>query len=77
MLTGRPGATPEDGVSWTRDICAELEIPPLAVYGVSEQDVAGLIEEGARTSSMKGNPLVLTPEELRDVLLQSMEGRHA
>jgi alcohol dehydrogenase class IV len=72
MLTGRPGATAEDGISWARDICAEFEIPPLAVYGVSEQDVAALVEEGARTSSMKGNPLVLTPEELREVLLRSI-----
>jgi alcohol dehydrogenase class IV len=77
MLTGRPRATAEDGISWTRDICAELEIPPLAVYGVGEQDVAVLVEESARTSSMKGNPLVLTPDELRDVLLRSIKGRQA
>ena len=76
MLTGRSGATPEDGISWAHDICAEFEIPPLDVYGVREQDVAALVEEGARTSSMKGNPLVLTPEELRDALLRSIKGRH-
>src|SRR6185436_10199237 len=64
LLTGRPSATAEDGVAWARDICAEFEIPSLAVYGVSEQDVTGLVEESVKTSSMKGNPLVLTPEEL-------------
>jgi alcohol dehydrogenase class IV len=72
MLTGRPGATPGDAVSWARDICREFAIPPLGDYGVREQDVAGLVEEGAKTSSMKGNPLVLKPEELREVLLRSI-----
>lgn len=74
MLTGEPGATAEDGIAWARDICLEFEIPPLAVYGVSEQDVPGLVEESAKTSSMKGNPLVLSPAELRDVLLRSIKG---
>jgi alcohol dehydrogenase class IV len=72
MLTGRPQATAGDGVAWARDICAEFEIPPLGFYGVSEQDVAGLVEASAKTSSMKGNPVVLTPEELREVLLRSI-----
>jgi alcohol dehydrogenase class IV len=74
MLTDQPGASAEDGISWARDICLEFDIPSLAVYGVTEQDVPGLVEEGAKTSSMKGNPLVLTPEELRDVLLRSIKG---
>jgi alcohol dehydrogenase class IV len=74
LLTGRPSATAEDGVAWARDICAEFEIPPLAVYGVGEPAVARLVEESARTSSMKGNPLVLTPEELREILSRSIKG---
>ena len=74
LLTGRPSATAEDGVAWAREICAEFEIPPLALYGVTEQEVAALVEASARTSSMKGNPLVLTPEELREVLLRSIKG---
>jgi alcohol dehydrogenase class IV len=76
VLTGRPSATAEDGVAWAREICAEFDIASLAVYGVSEQDVAGLVEESTRTSSMKGNPLVLTPEELREILLRSINGLH-
>ena len=73
LLTGRPSATADDGVAWARETCAEFEIPPLAVYGVSEEDVAGLVAESARTSSMKANPLVLTEEELREVLLRSIK----
>lgn len=75
MLSGRSGATAEDGISWARDICLEFEIPPLAVYGIREQDVPELVGDAAKTSSMKGNPVVLTPEELREVLLRSIKGR--
>jgi len=74
MLTGRPGATAEDGISWARDICREFAIPPLGVYGVGEQDVPGLVEESAKTSSMKGNPLVLTGDELGEVLRRAIGG---
>ncbi|MGA3323750.1 MAG: iron-containing alcohol dehydrogenase [Terriglobia bacterium] len=74
MLTGRPGASAEDGILWTREICRELEIPPLRAYGVGEQHVPELIAEAARASSMKANPLPLTPEELGEVLTRSIKG---
>src|SRR5208337_773921 len=74
MLTGRGDATAEDGITWTREICQELEIPPLKTYGMREEDVPALVAEAAKASSMKGNPLVLTPEELEEVLLRSLEG---
>jgi alcohol dehydrogenase class IV len=72
MLTGRPGSTAEDGIRWVREICQEFAIPPLATYGVSERDIPELMGEGAKASSMKGNPIVLTPEELREVLTRAM-----
>jgi alcohol dehydrogenase class IV len=75
MLTGWPGATAEDGIAWTREICQELEIPPLKAYGIGEQDVSELIVEAARASSMKANPLVLEPEELSEVLTRSIAGQ--
>jgi alcohol dehydrogenase class IV len=74
MLTDRADASAEDGIRWTRDICLELEIPPLKAYGIQEHDVAALIAEAAKASSMKGNPLALTPEEMREVLTRSIRG---
>ncbi len=68
LLTGRPDANAEDGITWVREICRELEIPPLKAYGVGEPDVASLIAEAGKASSMKGNPLALTPEELAEVM---------
>jgi alcohol dehydrogenase class IV len=74
ILTGQPTASAEDGIAWVREVCRELEIPPLKAYGISEQDVPILVEEAARASSMKANPLVLTSEELQEVLTQSIDG---
>ncbi|MGO8818584.1 MAG: iron-containing alcohol dehydrogenase [Terriglobia bacterium] len=73
MITGRGGATAEDGIAWTRAICQELEIPPLKAYGIGEPDVPTLIAEAAKASSMKGNPLVLTPEELKGILRKAVK----
>jgi alcohol dehydrogenase class IV len=74
MLAGCGDATAEDGIAWTQEICHELEIPALSAYGIREQDVPTLIAEAAKASSMKGNPLVLTPEELKEILARSIKG---
>lgn len=74
MLTGRPGATAEDGICWALDCCQELEIPPLKSYGIGEQDVPELVAEAAQASSMKANPLPLTAEELSEILRQAIRG---
>jgi alcohol dehydrogenase class IV len=68
LLTGRPHAIAPDAASWLREICARLEIPPLRAYGVSQDDVPALVEKASQASSMKGNPLVLTGDELREIL---------
>ena len=75
MLTLRGEASAEDAIRWTREICREFEIPPLKSYGMRAQDVPALIVEAAKASSMKGNPLPLTPEELGEVLTRAVEGR--
>ena len=68
LLTGGSQTTAEDGVRWTAEICRKLEIPPLRTYGVTEADIPDLVEKAAQASSMKGNPIVLTPEELRQII---------
>jgi alcohol dehydrogenase class IV len=68
LLTGKEDATAEEGAKWATEICQELEIPPLSSYGIREQDVPILVEKASRASSMKANPLVLTSDELREVL---------
>jgi alcohol dehydrogenase class IV len=68
ILTGRADATAEDGVRWIAELCRKLEIPSLRTYGVGESDIPILVEKAAKASSMKGNPIPLTPEELREIL---------
>jgi alcohol dehydrogenase class IV len=68
LLTGRPHAAASDAVRWLRELCARLEIPPLRAYGVTIADVPTLVEKAAQASSMKGNPLPLTHDELTEIL---------
>ena len=72
MLTGNAEARAEDGAAWVSRLCRELEIPPLATYGVRPEDVAALVEKAAQASSMKGNPIALTPDELAEVLTRAL-----
>lgn len=68
LLTGDSTATTEDGVAWVGAACSDLAIPPLISYGLSEHDFPLVIEKAAASSSMKGNPTVLTPADLRQIL---------
>jgi alcohol dehydrogenase class IV len=72
LLTGNPHATADDGVAWIAALCRKLEIPPLRTYGVAGSDLAILVEKAAQASSMKGNPIVLTEEELREIISRAL-----
>jgi len=43
-------------------------VPSLGTYGVSNEDVGAAVAQAMRASSMKGNPVVLTDEELSGAL---------
>jgi alcohol dehydrogenase class IV len=68
LLTGNSQATAADGVRWIAGICRQCEIPPLRTYGVSAGDIPALVEKAAKASSMKGNPIPLTPAELSEII---------
>ena len=68
LLTGNASATADDGVKWVRKLVADLQIPHLGEYGVREEHVADLVAKAANASSMKANPIALTPEELAETL---------
>jgi alcohol dehydrogenase class IV len=72
LLTGRPRASAGDGVRWVAELCLRLEIPPLRAYGVRETDIPDLVAKAAGASSMKGNPIVLTPDELREIISRAL-----
>ena len=72
LLTGDPHATPEAGVDWVRKLVADLPVSKLGAYGLREEHVAELVGKAQNASSMKANPIVLTPEELAQTLRQAL-----
>ena len=72
ILTGRSDAVPEDGADWVASLCRDLEIRPLGAYGVRPADVPALADQAARASSMKANPIVLTPGQLEELLTRAI-----
>ena len=68
LLTQSPKAILEDGIQWVHDLCRTLEVPKLRTLGLREQDVTAVVEQAARASSMKANPIALSPEELTELL---------
>jgi alcohol dehydrogenase class IV len=72
FLTGDPAAEGEQGVAWVRDLVRDLRIPSLAAYGLGEAHIEELVGKAAKASSMKANPIVLSPEELTGILRRAM-----
>ncbi|MCS7044052.1 MAG: iron-containing alcohol dehydrogenase [Bryobacteraceae bacterium] len=54
------------------EIRQELGIPRLSAYGIAEEHLPALCEKAARASSMKGNPVALTGEELAGILREAL-----
>ena len=71
ILTGNDEASALDGVAWVRELCEALSISPLASYGLTPDDWPAVIEKSVIASSMKGNPIQLTPDEMREVLTKA------
>jgi alcohol dehydrogenase class IV len=72
LLTSDEHARPEDGAAWVHALCRDLNVPGLSAYGVRAEHVEDLVGKAARASSMKGNPVALTDEELREILTLSL-----
>ena len=68
LLTGRDDATVEDGVEWLRETVAALDVPPLGAVGLQPAQYEEVAEKSAKSSSMQGNPIGLSTDELVAVL---------
>ncbi|NLE45048.1 MAG: iron-containing alcohol dehydrogenase [Chloroflexi bacterium] len=71
-LTGSVDAVAADGLAWVAELCQALATPPLSQYGMTEESFPAVINLTLRSSSMKGNPISLTEDELRWILEQSL-----
>jgi alcohol dehydrogenase class IV len=72
LLTGNPHATADAGVEWVQRLVAGLLIPKLGAYGIREEDVGDIVAKAGQASSMKANPIALTPEELAQTLRRAL-----
>jgi alcohol dehydrogenase class IV len=68
LLTGRDDATVGDGVDWLREMVAALDVPRLGSVGLGVDRYGEVADKAARSSSMQGNPVRLTEQELVAVL---------
>ena len=72
LLTGDRRATAAVGIEWVADLAVACGVGGLAEYGVSEGDIGPVVEQAARSSSMKGNAIELTPEELAAIVRRAL-----
>ena len=72
ILIGSGSATAGDGVAWVQELCQALRVPSLASYGMTQEDFPILIEKGSVSSSMQGNPIKLTSDEMREILARAL-----
>ncbi len=72
LLTGKSSARAEDGVEWVRILCEDLHILPLAAFRLTEAEIPSVVAQGQKASSMKGNPIPLSADELTGILLDAL-----
>lgn len=47
-------------------------MPPLGSYGMTSADIPNIVAKAAVASSMKGNPIALTTDELSEILARAL-----
>ena len=72
LLTGKPGASVEDGLAWIGETVSLLGVPGLAAFGLGPGEADGIAAKAAMSSSMQGNPVPLSHDELKAVVLQAL-----
>lgn len=57
-----------NAIEAVKRLCAALGVKPLREFGVRAEEFGILCERAAQSSSMKANPITLTPGELAEIL---------
>lgn len=71
ILTANSSVGADEGVAWLRSLCGRLGVPRLSAYGFTLAHSPDLIAKSIRSSSMRGNPIDLTAQELETILEQA------
>ena len=72
LLTGQPAATIHDGLAWIRGTLVLLAVPGLAAFGLGPQHADEIAAKAMTSSSMQGNPVPLSHQDLRAALIQAL-----
>jgi alcohol dehydrogenase class IV len=72
LLTGQPTASVGDGLTWIGETLTLLRVPGLASFGLAPQDADAIAAKAMTSSSMKGNPVTLSHDDLTAILLQAL-----
>ena len=72
LLTGQPSASVDDGLAWIRETLTLLAAPGLGAFGIQPGQAGDIAAAAARSSSMQGNPVALSRDDLRAIVLQSI-----
>lgn len=72
VLTGDAAARAEDAVAWLQDLGRALGVRGLATWGVTRDAIPEVVEKAAKASSMKANPVQLSPAGLSAILERAL-----
>jgi alcohol dehydrogenase class IV len=72
IVTGKQTAKADDAVTWLQELCRSLNIPKVSQLGLTKEMIPEVVSKAQNASSMKGNPVVLTVEELTGILERAM-----
>lgn len=68
LLTGKSHATAKTGLEWIQQLARDLNVPRLGTFGIKQEHFGEIVEQARNASSMKPNPIALTPDELTCIL---------
>jgi len=72
LMFADTSATAQMAMDWIDETSERFKIQGLKAYGITESDFDTIIEKSSRSSSMKGNPIVLTNDELAEILSSAL-----
>jgi alcohol dehydrogenase class IV len=72
LLTGKPGASVEDGLAWIGETLTLLGVPGLAAFGLGSGQAGDIAAAAMTSSSMQGNPVPLSQGQLEAVFLEAL-----
>ena len=72
LLTGQPAASIQDGLAWIGETLTLLAVPGLGTFGLGPQHAEEVAAKALRSSSMRGNPVALSQDDLEAVLLRAL-----